>query len=190
MERTEDDIKKAKWQEINCLEDEVILKLPEDWNRPKDEVIAKKFPYISKPQEIFADLQGKKIITFNLLDKQLVDEQVYPAIKEMQRLINRLYPEGIRKEAGLFKVEAGIGMSGRFMFITGGMEYDTAHCMFILPVNERMMFGSYHFPFEEIAEEEAVLLDILRSICVISSTEDEAENYERTGIHRQHNTRT
>ena len=93
MERAEDDIKKAKWQEINCLDDEVILKLPEDWNRPEDEVIAKKFPYISKPQEIFADLQERKIITFNLLDKQLVDEQVYPAIKEMQRLINRLYPE-------------------------------------------------------------------------------------------------
>ncbi|MCM1251957.1 MAG: hypothetical protein NC321_03985 [Clostridium sp.] len=187
MERAEDDEKKSKWQEINCLDDEVILKLPEDWKKPTDEVIAKKFPYHSKPQEIFADLQKKKIITFNLLDKQLPDEQVYPAIKEMQRLINRLYPESIRKEARLFKVEAG--MSGRFTFITGGMEYDTAHCMFILPVNERMMFGSYHFPLEEMAEEEAVLLDILRSICVISSTEDEAENYERTGIHRQRNTR-
>ena len=188
MERAEDDIKKAKWQEINCLEDEVLLKLPKEWKRPEDEVIAKKFPYNSKPQEIFADCQERKIITFNLLDKQLVDEQVYPAIKEMQRLINRLYPESIRKEARLFKVDAG--MSGRFTFITGGMEYDTAHCMFILPVNERMMFGSYHFPLEEIAEEEAVLIDILRSICVISSTEDEAENYERTGIHRQRNTRT
>ena len=188
MERAEEDIKKYKWQEISCLEEQVLLKLPEEWQRPEDEVIAKKFPYNSKPQEIFADLQERKILTFNLLDKQLVDEQVYPAIKEIQRLINRLYPESIRKEASLYRVDAG--MSGRFIFSTGGMEYDTAHYMFILPVNERMMFGSYHFPLEEIAEEEAVLLDILRSICVISSTEDEAENYERTGIHRQRNTRT
>ena len=188
MEKSEEDIKKDKWQEISCLEEQVLLKLPEEWKRPTDEVIAKKFPYNSKPQEIFADLHERKIITFNLLDKQLVDEQVYPAIKEIQRLINRLYPESIRKSAGIFKVNAG--MSGRFTFITGGMEYDTAHCMFILPVNERMMLGSYHFPLEEIAEEEAVLMDILKSICVISSAEDEAEDYERTGVHRQRNTRT
>lgn len=182
MEKIEGDGKKSKWQEINCLEEQVLLKLPEDWKRPENEVIIKKFPYNSKPQEIFADLQVRKIITFNLLDKPLLDEQVYPAIQEMQRLINRLYPESIRKAAKLFKVEAG--MSGRFTFITGGIEYDTAHSMFILPVNERMMLGSYHFPLDQMAEEEATLLDILKSVCVMSSTEDEAENYERTGIHR------
>ncbi len=159
MERIEENIEKDKWQEIHCLEEQVLLKLPKDWKKPEKEVIAKKFPYNSKPQEIYMDLDGRKMITFNLLENQLRETQVYPAIREMERLINHLYPESIRKTARLFKVNAGV--SGRFLFITGGMEYDTAHCMFILPVNEKMMLGSYHFPLENREEEEGVLSEIL-----------------------------
>lgn len=170
MENTEENIKKDKWQEIHCLDEQVLLKLPEDWKRPEDKVIAKKFPYNSKPQEIFADLHERKIITFNLLNKQLRETQVYPAIREIQRLISHLYPESIRKTARQFKVNAGI--AGRFLFVTGGMEYDTAHCMFILPVNERMMLGSYHFPLENMKEDEGVLLEILKSIWIKDYEED------------------
>ncbi len=179
MERV---VNENKWQEINCLEEQILLKLPQGWKKPREEVITKRFPYSSKPQEIFTDLDERKIITFNLLDKQLHDEQIYPAIREIQRLISRLYPESIRKEARLFKVNAGI--SGGFTFITGGMKYDTVHCMFILPVNEKMMLGSYHFPLEKIVEDEIILLDILKSICVKSSTEDGADICERTRVHR------
>lgn len=187
MEKAAGNVKEIEWQEIECLEKQVVLKLPGDWKRPENKIIERKFPYNSKPQEIYADLHERKIITFNLLDKQLEDELVYPAIGEIQRIINRLYPESIRKEARLCKVNAGV--LGRFIFVTGGMEYDTAHCMFILPVNKRMMFGSYHFPLEEIAEEERLLLDILGSISVKSNMEDERKKYERTGIYRQRDTR-
>ena len=176
MERIEENIEKDKWQEIHCLEEQVLLKLPKDWKKPEKEVIAKKFPYNSKPQEIYMDLDGRKMITFNLLEKQLRETQVYPAIREMERLINHLYPESIRKTARLFKVNAGV--SGRFLFITGGMEYDTAHCMFILPVNEKMMLGSYHFPEENIKEDEGVLLEILKSIRVKDREKNTWGNYE------------
>lgn len=182
MEKKEEDIKRGKWQEISCLDKQVFIKIPKDWKRPENEVINRKFPYNSKPQEIFSDLYETKVITLNLLAKQLQEAQVYPAIKEIQRLINRIYPESIRKEAGLFKVNAG--MAGWFIFITGGMVYDMAHCMFILPVNERMMLGSYHFPLKKIAEEEIILLDILKGICIKSSMEDKTGKYERTGIYR------
>lgn len=176
MERIEENKEKDNWQEINCLKEQVFLKLPEDWKRPVEKVIAKKFPYNSKPQEIFADLDGRKMITFNLLEKQLREAQVYPAIREMQRLFNHIYPESIRKTARQFKVNAGV--SGWFLFTTGGMKYDTAHCMFILPVNEKMMLGSYHFPVENIKEDEGVLLEILKSIQVKDREKNTWGNHE------------
>lgn len=182
MENIKEGTETSKWQEINCLDEQVFLKLPEGWKRPENEVITKKFPYNSKPQEIFADLYVSKIITFNLLDKQLQDEQVYLAIKEIQRLINHLYPESIRKAARLLKVDAGI--SGRFIFATGGMKYDTAHCMFILPVNERMMLGSYHFPLENMKENEDALLEILKSIWIKEFEGNVRKKYERARIFR------
>ena len=58
------------------------------------------------------------------------------------------------------------------------MEYDTAHCMFILPVNEKMMLGSYHFPEENIKEDEGVLLEILKSIRVKDREKNTCGNYE------------
>ena len=99
MKKKEEDIKRGKWQEISCLDKQVFIKIPKDWKRPENEVINRKFPYNSKPQEIFSDLYETKVITLNLLAKQLQESQVYPSIKEIERFINSIYPEINRKES-------------------------------------------------------------------------------------------
>ncbi len=88
--------------------------------------------------------------------------QVYPAIKEMQRLISHAYPESIRLWAKELKADAGI--IGWFAFVKGGIKEDSMHCMFILPVNDNMMLGSYHFPAEGMEEDRRVFVEILKSI--------------------------
>lgn len=152
----------AGWQELSCLAGRIQLKLPENYMKPSDEVLTVKFPVSPRPQEIYINPEGNRIITFNLLDKPLQEMQVYPAIKEMQRLISHAYPESIRLWAKELKADAGI--IGWFAFVKGGIKEDSMHCMFILPVNDNMMLGSYHFPAEGMEEDRRVFVEILKSI--------------------------
>lgn len=155
---------------IVCLGKQISLEIPEDWNLLPDEMAAEKFPYRTKPQEIYASQDAGQIITFNILEKSLVEKQVYAAIWEMQRLINRMYPESIRDAAKTIRIKAG--MAGYFSFLTGGIQYDSGHCMFILPVHEKMMMGSYHFPAEDYKKDMAVFWEMLKSLKVDREIEE------------------
>lgn len=169
--KIEEIAKGFSWQEITCLERNISFRLPQDWQRARDEVVEHKFPYSIKPQEIFVDLEENKFLTLNLLNKPLQETHVYPAVYEIQRLISRMYPESIQKSAN--RLQAAAGMIGYFVFVTGGIMHDTVHCMFILPVKKMMMFGSYHFPIEGMPEEMPFFKKVLRSIQVL---EDEKDN--------------
>ena len=152
----------AGWQELSCLRGRIRIVLPQGWERPADEILKKKFPYNTTPQEVFADAQADRIITLNILDKQLQDKQVYPAIREMQRVIGRVYPESIKEQARSLKTEAGT--VGYFSFITGGVKVDAYHNMFILPVDEKMLLGSFHLPTGQMHEGKKLLLKMINSI--------------------------
>ena len=171
-----------EWQEISCLDDSICVRLPYNWERPSDETITKKFPYHAKPQEIYTDLEESRLITFSLLSKPLNDAQVYPAIREIQRLINHVYPESIYKAAR--KCKADDGSAGWFTFITGGIKEDTSHFMFVLPVNESMMLGSYHAPAKLISEDTSLFLKILKGIKIRSNAEEKISGYEGSGLRR------
>lgn len=173
----------CEWQEISCLDDSICVRLPYNWERPSDETITKKFPYHTKPQEIYADAEENRLITFSLLGKPLSEVQVYPAIREIQRLINHVYPESIHKVARKCKVADG--SAGWFTFITGGIKEDTGHFMFVLPVNESMLLGSYHASAKLISEETSLFLKILKNIKIRSNAEDRLSGYEGSGLRRQ-----
>lgn len=98
-------------------------------------------------------------------------------------MISHMYPESILKSARGLRIRAGI--SGWFSFATGGLEGDILHYMFILPLNNKMVLGSFHFPTETVEEDDKVFFSILKSIRIVNDTEDKPENYERSGIHRQ-----
>lgn len=131
-------------KEFSCLSGLMDIVLPAEFEHPAGEMAAKKFPYERRPQEIFMNSQGEQIITFNLLEKQLIENQVYGAVCEIERLIRHAYPESIRQRAGCTR--AGDKLVGFFVFITGGLLEDQLHILFILPLLQRMMLGSYHFP--------------------------------------------
>jgi hypothetical protein len=158
-----------EWQRISCLGDQISLMLPFGWARPYDEVTEKKFPYHSKPQEIFADDSISRLMTFNMLEKQLQNQQVYPAIREIQKVIVHMYPESVREPAR--KIASGIGEAAYFSYITGGVKEDCGHIMFVIPVHEKMMLGSYHFPAVQLNGEREVFLEILQSMQVNEDTE-------------------
>lgn len=151
-----------KWQKVQGLEEQICIKIPKNWKRPTKEVVIKKFPYREKPQEIFISPEGKRILTYNLLERQLQGKQVYPAILGLQRMISRIYPESVVEQAKVLRTTAG--SVGSCSFLTGGMNGDGYHYMFVLPVYERMMLGSYHFPAEWLSEERLLFLNIVRSI--------------------------
>lgn len=176
------EMKEFKWQDM-------CLMLPEDWKSPSEELTKKKFPYQQKPQEIFVNPEESRILTLNMLEKPLHEKQVYPAILEIQRMINHIYPESIRERARILKTGAGI--IGWFSFVTGGLKSDDCHSMFVIPVDGRMMFGSYHFPIEELEEERTFFLNIMKSIEINSDTgEDGQGTDDGNGIFRPDNTGT
>ncbi|MDE6925471.1 MAG: hypothetical protein K2O97_07540 [Acetatifactor sp.] len=149
-------------QLICCLQGQIYIELPRSWSRLPDEAAAEKFPYRAKPQEVYGDPEADRLLTLNLLEKPLQEKQVYPAICEMQRLISHLYPESIRDTARLIK--SGESTAGYFLFITGGIDHDTCHAMFLRPIHERMMMGGYHFPTGQTIENKAAFLGILKSV--------------------------
>ena len=67
-------------QVSDCLQGRIRITLPQGWQRPSNEILARKFPYRTTPQEVFSDTQAEQIITFSLLDKQLQEKQVYTAV--------------------------------------------------------------------------------------------------------------
>ena len=62
--------------------------------------------------------------------------------------------------------------------------------MFILPLDNKMMLGSFHFPIETMEEDDKVFFNTLKSIRIVNNTEDKPESYERSGIHRQNDSDT
>lgn len=172
-----------KWKEITCLEEQVGLKLPEDWSRLSNEMVAKKFPYRRKPQEIYVSPDTCHIITLNIFGKTLHENQIYPAIKEIKRLISQMYPESIQESPRLFETKTG--MAGYFSFVTGGIEYSNLHYMFVIPIGGRMMMGSSHFPETLIKEEQMIFLEVLKSIQEVVDTEEEkADKYGENRVRR------
>ena len=134
----------------------------EEYGRPSDEWMAVHFPAVPRPQEVYSSPEGNGILTCNLLDKPLREEQVYPAVREIQWLIGRLYPESIRVTAREFRTDAC--RIGWFAFVTGGTREDSMHCMFVLPLEDNMMFGSWHFPEPLWTENRKRLLQMFESI--------------------------
>lgn len=171
-----------KWKETICLGEKVCLKMPEDWNRPSNDMLKNIFPYRQKPQEIYASQDTDHIITLNILDKKLQEGQIYPAILEIKKLICHMYPESIKQTPTLIKTEAG--KAGYFSYITGGIKSDNYHYMFVLPIGGKLMMGSSHFSENYFKTESQILFDILKSIKANDNVEDILDRYGENGVHR------
>ena len=151
------------WQESACLNGRLHIRLPEGWETPAEAVLAEKFPCSTRPQEIFADSQSDRIFTMSRMEKQLQERQVYPAAREIQRVVSRIYPESIEERAQIIKTKAGT--AGFFSFLTGGIAEDTCHFMFILPdADEKMLLGSLHLPAGQMHYGRELLVKVIRSI--------------------------
>lgn len=171
-----------EWKEIVCLDEKVSLKLPGGWNRPPSEILEKLFPYRQKPQEIYASPNTDHIITLNIMEKKLQEKQIYPAILEMQRLIGHMYPESIQDPPTVIRTEAG--KAGYFSYITGGIECDNYHYMFVLPIRGKMMMGSSHFSKGQFEKERPILLDVLKSIKVNNNVEGKSGRHGENRVRR------
>ncbi len=165
----------ALCQVSDCLQGRIRITLPQGWQRPSNEILARKFPYRTTPQEVFSDTQAEQIITFSLLDKQLQEKQVYTAVREIQRVISHIYPESIREQARMIRIQAG--PAGIFAFITGGIREDVYHSMFILSVDEKMLLGSFHLPEGQAESGRKTCMDIMRSIQILN-TQKNTEAYK------------
>lgn len=156
---------------VSCFDGQMEVTLPGDVEMASEEKVIKKFPYDDKPQETYMNYNGEKIITFNLLDKQLSDIQVNPAIREIQRMIGHIYPESIHRQAVCIRIDAG--KLGWFSFVTGGLSKDHIHILFILSVLDSMMVGSFHFPTD--CEQEGIeeFYKMVKSIKVNQNAQEE-----------------
>lgn len=163
------------WKEVYGLGDRICMKIPTDWERPSEKWIGGKFPYSQKPQEILTDPMGEQILTYNLLEEQLQEEQVKTVILEIQKNISHVYPDSIREQAKVIKTATG--NAGYFSFVTGGTDGDNGHYMFLLPVCGDMMFGSYHFPAGQMPEAGRLFRKISGSIRVIKTEGMEKKGY-------------
>ena len=109
--------KEAVWKEISCLEGKLILTVPKNWERIVGKKVDGLFPYANQPQMVMGTLEEEKLFTLNLLSKGLEEGQVNGAIREIQRVILRVYPESCRQGIRRRRLKAGI--TGWFSFSTG-----------------------------------------------------------------------
>ena len=137
--------------------------MPEGWERPAETVLSERFPGSTGPEEIFADSGADRMLTLSRLGKHLQERQVYPAVREIQRVVSRVYPESVRDQAQTITVQTG--SAGFFSFLTGGIAGDTCHFVFILPdADEKMLLGGLHLPAGELRSGKGMLAEIIRSI--------------------------
>lgn len=145
-----------------CLDGAVSFLLWPGAVRQTAEEVGRRFPYAMKPQEAYADETGSRILTLNLLTEKLEGEQTEGAITEIQKIIEKLYPESICHKArcmAMAEVEAGW-----FSFITGSLVGEQLHIFFLLPVGGRMLFGSWHTSAESTGEATEAFLETMKSI--------------------------
>lgn len=150
------------WQQVACLEERLCLTLPEDWTKAAKEVAVKKFPYRKKPQEIFTNSDASQILTLDLVEQHLVQNEVYPAIWEMQRLISHMYPESIKETSQQLNLR--VGKVGYFSFVTGGIKCDSCHYMFVMEIGGKMVMGSYHSSESIMKESRTFIMEVLRNM--------------------------
>ena len=150
--------KQEQWQELCCLADRMHVKIPGDYRKPAEEVMTAKFPSGIRPQEVYSNPEGSKVLTFNLWDKPLQEQQEYPKIETVHKLFGHMYPESTKVKPEEIKTEAG--NIEWFAFAEG----TSIHCMFTLPIEESMLFGSYHFPVAEMETDKTLFVEILKSI--------------------------
>ncbi len=150
--------KQEQWQELCCLADRMHVKIPGDYRKPAEEVMTAKFPSGIRPQEVYSNPEGSKVLTFNLWDKPLQEQQEYPKIETVHKLFGHMYPESTKVKPEEIKTEAG--NIEWFAFAEG----TSIHCMFTLPIEENMLFGSYHFPAEGMETDKTLFVEILKSI--------------------------
>ncbi len=106
--------------------------------------------------------EGNHIFTVNLLDKRLQEKEIYSAIWEMKKFICQMHPQSIQDPP--IRIKTPEGTVGWFSFLTGGIEGDELHMMFLMSIQEKMMLGSYHFPEKEKREERKRFIKIVEEI--------------------------
>lgn len=50
------------------------------------------------------------------------------------------------------------------MILLGHVYPESVHCMFVLPVKDNMMLGSYHFPKGTMEEDWRMFIEMLKGI--------------------------
>ena len=149
-------------RKIECLDGAVFLLLWPGAARQTAEEAGRRFPYAVKPQEVYADGTGRRILALNLLEEGLEDGQVESAIAGIQKIIEKLYPGSIWHKARC--MAAAKVTAGWFSFVTGSLAGEQFHILFLLPMEGRMLLGSWHSLTESIGKETADFLEMLKSI--------------------------
>lgn len=172
-----------EWKTICCLEEQIKVRIPGELVIPPEVAVKKKFPYDRRPQEIYMDSEGKRILTFSMPGKSLGEKQVHGAVREIQRMMGHLYPESIWQQAAVMKAEGGA--AGWFSFVTGGLEEDCFHILFLMSLAGKMLLGSYHFPAQNVKEENEKGRKLIKSISVYQENQEETiKSYAGRGIRR------
>lgn len=148
-----------EWRELSLFEDRIKISVPKDFDRPKEEVVEQKFPYDSRPREIYGDEKVSRLITFELSDQELSEGEVSAAAFAVQKLVLHMYPESVEKQA--VEAETPAGKAGWFYYVTGGIKGEQGHILFVLAVDGRMLLGGFHFPAEMERIEEELFLEML-----------------------------
>lgn len=148
-----------KWRELSLFEDRINISIPEEFSRPPEEIVEQKFPYDSRPREIYGNENGSRIMTFELSDQELSEGEVRAAAFAVQKLVGHMYPESVEKQAA--EVQTPAGKAGWFYYVTGGINGEQGHILFVLPLDGRMLLGGFHFSAEMERIEEKLFLEML-----------------------------
>lgn len=86
----QDTVKMCTWE---LLEGKILLELPEGMEKMPAERQEKYYPYEGRPEIILEHMECDVQITFQMLEKKLKPEEVYKAVHEIYKLIDKAFPK-------------------------------------------------------------------------------------------------
>ena len=128
-------------QEVMLFENKLRIYMSDDFYMMQEPEATEMFPYLERPQLIFAVVGFSRFLTFSLLDKKLGSEETIKIIKELRKLIWSIYPSSLLSEANPLPF-GNLKCSG-FSFRTGDGKAQIFNTMFAVSFESRLLLGTF-----------------------------------------------
>jgi hypothetical protein len=152
------------FSERAIIEDKFYMTIPSDFTPMPQELTEIKYPNENGPDIIFMSEDGSININFKLIDEKIKKEDVAALTDLLQQGIVEGNPACKIISSSIIEGEMQIGY---FDFVSSGSDFNTYNLMFLFPLDDQMVLGSFNCEHFNMARWLEVARQMVRSVRVI-----------------------